>query len=125
MKEPHKIYLRTEVWNALVNIAEREGKTLDEVISMLINYKYSWGIPIAPASSTNNNITKATIRELLTKLVNSTYLSKLQRHEYADYIVLYCDVCKNINVVSRYSLAEWVCDNGHKQTPLGTLNNFI
>jgi predicted DNA-binding ribbon-helix-helix protein len=124
MKEPHKIYLRNEVWNALTAIAEREGKTIDEVIASLINDKYTWGIP-EPPTSTNNNMSKATIREMLTKLVNSTYLNKLKRHEYADYIVLYCDACKYINVVSRYSLAEWVCDNGHKQTPLGTLNNFL
>jgi hypothetical protein len=125
MKEPHKIHLRTEVWNALVSIAEREGKTIDEVIAMLINDKYAWGIPEPPKTSNNNNMTKANIRELLTKLVNSTYLSKVKRHEYADYIVLYCDVCKYINVVSKYSIAEWICDNGHKLTPLGTLNNFL
>jgi predicted nucleic-acid-binding Zn-ribbon protein len=125
MKEPHKIHLRREVWLALTSIAEREGKTLDEVIASLINDKYAWNIPEPPKTDNNNNMTKATIRELLTKLVNNTYLSKIERHEYANYIVLYCDACKYINVISRYSLAEWICSNGHKQTPLGTLNNFI
>jgi hypothetical protein len=125
MKEPHKVYFRTEVWNALVTIAEKEGVTIDEIIGRLINDKYAWGIPEPPKSNNNNNMSKATIREALVKLIDNTYLSKLKRHEYTDYVVLYCDACKYITVQHRYSLAEWVCDNGHKQTPLGTLNNFI
>jgi len=66
MKEPHKIYLRKEVWNALTSIAEKEGKTIDEVIASLINEKYAWGIPEPPKNFNNNNkINKGTIVERL------------------------------------------------------------
>jgi len=123
-KEPHKIHLRREVWTALTSLAEKEGITIDELIAKMINTLYAWNIPEPPKHDNNNNMNINNIKEAIKRLVEDTYLSKLSRHEYVNYVVLYCNECRYISVVSTYSLAEWQCDKLHKMQPLGTLNNF-
>jgi hypothetical protein len=124
MKEPHKVYFRTEVWNALVSIAEKEGVTIDEVIGRLINDKYAWGIPEPPKPTTNNNMPKD-IRGLIKKLIAETWLTKIKPSEYDTLIVLYCNECNYISVTGMGSIVPWLCKNNHRMTSLGTLNQFV
>ena len=119
-KEAHKIYLDNQVWELLVKMADLEGVSIGDLIARLLMDKYHWKID----SNTNNTTTKPkpNIKELLQ---NAIAVAAIPKEEYKYYVVLYCKECLYIDIRSRYGIAAWLCDQGHKLELLGTLNAMV
>jgi hypothetical protein len=119
-KEAHKVYLDNQIWELLTKMADLEGVSIGDLIARLLMDKYHWKLD----NNNNNTATKpkTNIKELLQKAIIEGAIPK---EEYRYYIVLYCKECLYIDIRSRYGIAPWLCDQGHKLELLGTLNTMV
>lgn len=105
-KKPHTLWLTDEVWQALQNISNAEGLTINDVLAKLTIGLEKYGAKEQlEALRKQEEAKKEEIRRTLKKLI-AVIPSWLN---YKDAEVYYCSRCDRLELYASYSIAVRKC----------------